>query len=153
MSVTYEDIVQHYASAWRTLRAWRAPLPAKLTFEEWKHQRVVGFARPWRREVTIRYTGRDLRSLAFDLGTVLHELAHLAAPNLVHHEQPWRELFVASCVEVCKTAGGIDAFDTDVAITDLDVQVRSEVLRWLNFTGEAKMLTTLGIVQQEGART
>ena len=135
-----DDVVTHWANTWRSLAAWKAPIPMAITIKPYKGTRRVGVA--WCRQgrANVYVTG----NLAFDLATALHELAHLAAPNSEHHGERWREIFVAAVAEAC----GVDAdeFEIDVAITDLDKQAQEAVAAWLMRSGQSVVLRAIGVL-------
>jgi hypothetical protein len=110
-------------------------LPAAITLKPYKRgQRRLGFAKPGHCVATVYITG----NLAEDLSTVLHELAHLAAPGHEHHGERWRELFIAAVAEACGCDP--DAIEPEVVITDLDSQVLAEVAAWLIRSGQHAVL-------------
>lgn len=119
------QVVQTYAENWRTLRAWGAPLPAAIRTEVHKGQRVLGWASPGRCATVVRCTG----DLARDLATVLHELAHLAAPSREGHGAVWKTMFARAAAEALDC--DVDDFDTDVAYMDMDQQVIDMATVWL----------------------
>jgi hypothetical protein len=122
----------HYAQAWRSLRAWRAPLPTLVIVEPYRGGGRLGVARCGLRTATVYATG----DLAEDLSTVLHELAHLAAPLAARsHGSEWRALFVAAAREV--TGGEDDDLDDlNLTTTDLDAAIRDEIAEWLSRTSQ-----------------
>ncbi len=132
-------VLASYADRWRNLRAWRAPLPAVVTIEPWRGQQVVGYAVPARCETVIRQTPR----LADDLGTVLHELAHLAAPTRAGHDRAWRQLYALGAAEALALDPHtfVDA-PTNQTLTSL---VREACDRWLTTSGQRAFLRTLGV--------
>lgn len=145
MATSYESVVTGLATQWRSLRAWRAPLPALVVIDEYKDGDRLGFAKHKDRSAHILLTGRSDRSLARDLTTALHELAHLAAPTFIKHELPWRELYVAGVVEALGLPSfEANGFELDVQITALDAQVTHAVWGWLNRTGQTSVLCAIG---------
>lgn len=133
-----EDVIKTWAERWRSLSAWRAVIPMQLKFEPYKRG-FVGIAHSHKGLAKIRLTGK----LAHDLATVLHELAHLAAPNSEHHGEHWRKLFVAAAVEAL---GGPDDYEIDdVNYSELDKQVEDAVRAWLKRTGQADVLRAIGV--------
>jgi hypothetical protein len=138
--MTLVDVISHWAHTWRNLAAWGAQLPATFKIVPHKGQRRLGRADCLKRQAEILVTGQ----LAEDLATVLHELAHLAAPNYVRHEEPWRLMFAAAVAE----ATGCDpwAFDLDVSISDLDAQCRDAIAGWLVRSGQAIVLRSIGVM-------
>jgi hypothetical protein len=138
--MTLVDVISHWAYNWRNLAAWGAQLPATFKIVPHKGQQRLGRADCLKRTAEILVTGE----LAEDLATVLHELAHLAVPNYVQHEEPWREMFVAAVAEAC----GCDAsqFDLDVVITDLDAQCRDAIAGWLVRSGQSIVLRSIGVM-------
>jgi hypothetical protein len=136
---TYTDVVTHWARHWRTLAAWGAPVPAAITIKHHEGQRRLGRARPYLCTAEILTTG----DLADDLGTALHELAHLAAPGSEHHGKRWREIYARAAAEALRCDR--DLFDLDVTITGLDAQVREAAGRWLARTGQQAVLKAIGV--------
>jgi hypothetical protein len=138
--VKLDDVVSHWANTWRSLAAWKAPIPMQIEIKPYKGTRRVGVAWCYQGRANVYVTG----DLAFDLATALHELAHLAAPNSEHHGERWREIFVAAVAEAC----GVDPdeFEIDVKITDLDRQAREAVAGWLMHTGQATVLRAIGVM-------
>lgn len=135
------DVIKSWAETWRSLAAWRAPLNVEITVKpQPKHVRRLGTAQA-RQKTAIIYAIGDL---AEDLGTALHEMAHLAAPVYVAHERPWREIFVAAATEALGC--NADLFDLDVTVVDLDAQVVAAVDGWLARTGQITVLRALGII-------
>lgn len=133
------DVIRHYADRWRTLAAWRAHLPALVAIRKMAPgQRRMGLAHPDECRAIVYVSG----DLAEDLATVIHELAHLAAPNHANHGEQWCELFIAATAEV--TGLEAEGFDLDVPITDLDAQVRDAIADWLARTGQAAVLRAIG---------
>ncbi len=135
-----DDVITHWANTWRSLSAWGAPVPMRVELKPYKGTRFVGLAWCYQGRALGRVTG----NLAFDLGTALHELAHLAAPNAEQHGERWREMFVAGVAEAC----GVDAdeFEIDVTITDLARQAREAVAGWLMRSGQAAVLRAIGVM-------
>jgi hypothetical protein len=138
--VKLDDVILHWSNTWRSLAAWGAPIPMRVELKPYKGQQFVGLAWSCQGRALVRVTG----DLAFDLGTALHELAHLAAPNAEHHGDRWREMFVAGVAEAC----GVDAdeFEIDVTITDLNRQVHDAVAGWLMRSGQATVLRAIGVM-------
>lgn len=135
------DVVKHWAEKWRSLRAWRAAIPqTRFEYEAYKGQGRVGHARNSDGRVHVKLTGK----LHFDLGTVLHELAHLAAPNHEHHGLAWRELFAAAAAEALGMQ--IEDFEIDVPYSQLDRQVEDAVDGWLIRSGQAAVLRAIGVL-------
>ncbi len=135
--ITNTDIVAKFAGQWPSLKAWRANLPMDIEIKPHKGEATIGLA--WSRQC--RALIRTTRSLVVDLDTVIHELAHLAAPNHVSHGAEWRELYVAGLCE----ALGDDAhnFETDCQLADLQKQGQAAVEHWLRRTGQWQFLKTL----------
>jgi len=91
-------------------------------FERWKHLRAWGgacdrctldMAGPRRTRLgqchfdgTIEVNTRPGQPLACAFKTLIHEFAHAAAPSHCWHEQPWREVFAAGCLEA--TGHGVE---------------------------------------------
>ena len=89
-------IVRTWAERWRSLRAWRRPLDeVALEIVPWNGG-PLGKARPGTREVVVR-VGADVVDA---LGTVLHELAHVAVPGGEAHGPAWRERYLVAVEEV-----------------------------------------------------
>lgn len=133
------DVVKHWAHAWRSLRAWHAAIPAmRFEFEAYKGRGFVGHACNSSGRIKVRLTGR----LHFDLATVLHELAHLAAPNSEHHSLAWRELFATAAAEALGMS--VDDFEIDVPFSELDRQVEDAVEGWLVRSGQTAVLRAIG---------
>ncbi len=137
--MTIADVISHWAHSWRNLAAWGAPLPATLDIKPHEGQRRLGRAYYATRCAEVLITG----ALHEDLGTVLHELAHLAAPDGTKHGKHWREIYVRAVAE----AFGVDKdiFDIEVKITALDAQVRHEAQKWLVRSGQLVVLRALGV--------
>jgi len=108
------DVIQHWADRWRSLSAWRAVIPMRITVSTRKTTHRSGTAWSHEGRAVVYASG----NLAYDLATVLHELAHLAAPNSEHHGEHWCKLFVAAAVEAL---GGPDDYEIDYG--ELDAQV------------------------------
>lgn len=134
----HQDVLQHWAERWRSLSAWRAVIPMRITFKTRKTKRRSGTAWSHEGRAVVYMT----TNLVYDLATVLHELAHLAAPDSEHHGPHWRALFVAAAVEAL---GGPDDYEVDVNITELDAQVEDAVRAWLKRTGQAAVLSAIGV--------
>lgn len=132
-------ILASYADRWRNLRAWRAPLPAQISIEPWRGTAHVGVAYPAQCRTTIYQTP----CLADDLGTVLHELAHIAAPTRAAHDRAWRELYAAGAAE----ALALDPLTFVGATTNqtLTSLVREACDRWLTTSGQRPFLRALGV--------
>lgn len=135
-----QDVIAYWANRWRSLAAWRGQVAMKITVKTRKTRRRVGSA--WSHEGrAIVYVTNDL---GHDLATVLHELAHLAAPNSEHHGEHWRTLFVAAAVEVF--GGSIDDYEIDdINFTELDRQIEEAARDWLKRTGQAAVLHAIGV--------
>jgi hypothetical protein len=135
--ITKTDILKKWAAQWIQLKAWGRPLEeATFTFEPYKSGRL-GCAWVTRRAIEIRETG----SLQRDLATVIHELAHLAAPGSEHHGDKWRAVFCRGAHE----ALGVAISDTG-GIHMLDRQVESACHTWLVHTGQFEFLKALGVI-------
>lgn len=133
------DVIQHWADRWRSLSAWRAVIPMRIACKMRKTKRRAGTAWSHEGRAVVYVSG----NLAYDLATVLHELAHLAAPNSEHHGEHWRKLFVAAAVEAL---GGPDDYEIDdVNYSELDEQVEDAVRTWLKRTGQAAVLGAIGV--------
>lgn len=137
------DIVKSYANDWRSLAAWRAPLDVtvKVTPLPRHYARRLGTAWPCERRANVYVTG----DLIMDLPTVLHELAHLAAPDYTGHERPWRELYMAAVAEATKS--DVALFDVDVELCDLRAQAEAAVQAWLDVTGQLTVFKALGVMR------
>lgn len=134
-----QDIIQHWADRWRSLSAWRALIPMRITLKTRKTKRRSGTAWSHEGRAVVYLTN----NLAYDLATVLHELAHLAAPDSEHHGEHWRKLFVAAAVEAL---GGPDDYEIDdVNYGELDAQVEDAVRAWLKRTGQGAVLAAIGV--------
>ena len=135
-----DDVIKHWANQWRSLAAWSAPIPMQVNVKPHKGTRRVGVAWCYQGRANVYVTG----NLAFDLATVLHELAHLAAPNSEHHGERWKAIFARAVAEAC----GVDAdeFEIDVVITDLDKQAQEAIASWLMRSGQATVLRAIGVM-------
>lgn len=129
MNAYHLHTVKTYADRWRSLRSWGAPVSMEIGVEPYKGRGALGLARSVRGMAMVYCTG----NLARDLATAVHELAHLAAPNYVRHERPWREMFARAAAEIFECDS--DDFDTEVAIGDLDAQVEDAARGWLEDQG------------------
>lgn len=109
--------VEYYADKWRNLRAWGALLP--MAIELVAHKGTVNLGLAWSRacKAKVRITG----DLPRDLATLLHEMAHLAAPNSEHHGARWKEVYIRAAAEALDCSP--DDFEPDVPYLDLDQQV------------------------------
>ncbi len=136
-----EDVLKHWADRWRNLAAWGAPIPMHVKIIPDNGCGVLGRARPARGTATVKATG----NLAGNLKTILHELAHLAAPTFVHHEITWRELFTRGASEALG-AHAAD-FDLDVTLFDLNQQVEDAVETWLKRSGQGAVLRAIGVLR------
>jgi hypothetical protein len=123
--MTTHEIVERYADQWRSLVAWGAPLPMKI--EVVAHKGTVNLGLAWSTlcKAKVRVTG----NLARDLATLLHEMAHLAAPNSEHHGIQWKTVFARAAAEALD--GDFDDFDLDVTKYDMDQMVMDMVEAWL----------------------
>lgn len=135
-----QDVIKHWAERWRSLAAWRAVIPMRLTFKRYKGHGRVGTAWSHQGRAQVNLTG----DLGHDLATVLHELAHLAAPDSEHHGARWRELLVAAAVEAF--GGSVDEYDTTGNYAELDEQVEDAAADWLTRTGQAGVLRGIGVM-------
>lgn len=120
------QIVRYWADRWRTLAAWCAELPAIVTVEMYAGQRLLGRATYATRHAMVRVTG----DLAEDLGTALHELAHLAAPVGTRHSKRWRVLYARAAAEAFGL-GSAEEIDPSVQIRDLDMQITDLAREWI----------------------
>lgn len=137
------DIFNYWAGRWRSLAAWGAPLRMEIEVREYKGGATLGWAWAGRGECVVRLTG----DLARDLGTALHELAHLAAPSYVHHERPWREMYARAAGEALTRDPSM--IDLDVDKYALDDQVVHMVRHWLRCTGQDVVLRAIGVLPRE----
>lgn len=140
--MTNLDVVRHWLTRWRALRAWRAPLDVALVVEPYRRGRALGLAHDGPlcgRKATVYVTGH----LAEDLATALHELAHLAAPRSEHHGALWRTTFAAGAEEALGLPSG--SLEPDVTQRDLDAQVREACEAWLTSTGQRAVLRAAGL--------
>lgn len=138
------DIVKSYAAGWRSLAAWHGALGAvtvKVMPIPRTHTRRLGTAWSCERRANVYVTG----DLIVDLPTVLHELAHLAAPRWTGHERPWRELYLAAVAEATKSDPTL--FDADVQLDDLRAQAMAAVEGWLDATGQLTVFKALGVMR------
>lgn len=118
-ALNYETVVKRYAHQYLSLLAWGGAIPkAEFHFERYKGQRCKGWANSVRGTVVVRCSG----SLADDLKTVLHELAHLAAPTSEHHGLAWKNVYARAAAEAFEM--DIDDFDLDVDKYAMDNQVK-----------------------------
>lgn len=81
--------------------------------------------------------------MAEDLGTVLHELAHLAAPDRAHHGAEWRALYAAGAAEALGLP--MHTFDDADEQTTLNAHVRDACRAWLVSSGQRTFLRALGV--------
>ncbi len=134
-----QDVIQHWADRWRSLSAWRAAIPMRITVKTRKTKRRAGTAWSHEGRAIVYLSG----NLAYDLATALHELAHLAAPNSEHHGEQWCKLFVAAAVEAF---GGPNDYEIDdINYSELDAQVEDACRAWLKRTGQADVLRAIGV--------
>jgi hypothetical protein len=139
--MTPNQVISHWGHTWLSLAAWQAPLNVSLRYRvRPTNQRRLGTAHCARRVATVYLTGH----LAEDLSTVLHELAHLAAPINADHGPRWRELYVAASAEAL--AADASVFETETSILDLDRQVVTVAHDWLRRSGQLAVLTAIGVV-------
>lgn len=132
-------VLTSWADRWRHLRAWRAALPMQIQVLPYDGGSRLGEA--WSRgcRAVIYQTG----DLAADLATVLHEQAHLAAPDATSHGEAWRVLFARSVEEAFGLPPLTVADDVDQA--DLDAQATLACRRWLRTSGQRDFLRALGV--------
>lgn len=144
MTITNIDVVRTYADRWRSLAAWRAPLDVTVdVVPAPAHvRRRMGTAFNCQRRARI-YVHADVR-LADNLSTVLHELAHLAAPSFVRHARPWREVYTCAAIEALGLPESY-AFELDVDIQGLDEQVTAAIDVWLTRSGQRAVLSAVGV--------
>ena len=57
MAVSQQDVIRRWASTWRNLAAWRAPLPAIVAIEKYKGGDKLGVAHCHERRAVIYQTG------------------------------------------------------------------------------------------------
>ena len=139
------DVVKSHAADWVSLAAWRGALTAHATIavvpRPARYTRRLGTAWTCEQRAVVYATG----DLITDLPTVLHELAHLAAPTRVHHDRPWRVLYLDAVAEATRTPR--ELLDADVALDDLRAQAEAAIRAWLDATGQLTVLRALGILQ------
>lgn len=135
------DVIKHWANRWRSLRAWRNTIPVvDFRYKTYSGRGRVGQASCVEGYAEIRLTG----VLHHDLGTVLHELAHLAVPIGAHHNELWREAFVVGAAEALDVS--IAELDPGLPISELDRQVEDAVASWLAHSGQAAVLRAIGVM-------
>jgi hypothetical protein len=141
--ITHLDVLNTWATRWKSLAAWRAPLDVGVTIKPRPAHVVnrLGTAHCADRKATVYATG----DLTEDLCTILHELAHLAAPRWTRHEMLWRMLYLAAVVEATQRPGHL--FDPNVTIVDLDAQVVSAIDAWLTKSGQRAVLQAVGVLK------
>lgn len=144
MSVLYVDVLSSWVTKWRSLVAWGAALAMPITLKEREHRgRVLGRAFPEHGNAIIFMTG----DLGEDLGTALHEMAHLAAPTGTGHGKRWREMYARAA---CEALGISDRFgwchNLELAHEILDDEVVLEIQAWLGRTGQRAFLSSLGVI-------
>jgi hypothetical protein len=125
MNAYHIESVKAYADRWRSLRSWGAPLDMLIRVEAHKGGKYLGLAKSYACAAIVYCTG----SLALDLATAVHEMAHLAAPDSEKHGRRWREVFVRAAAEAFDC--DVDDFDVDVKTGDLDAQVEDAARNWL----------------------
>ncbi len=138
--MTLEDVIVHWAHRWRNLSAWGRNLPSTVKLSPHNGQRILGRAHCITGLIEVYITG----SLAEDLSTVLHELAHVAAPLYNDHRDPWRKLYTSAVAEACRC--DVDQFDINVAVADLDDQCREAITGWLKRSGQLTVLRAIGVM-------
>lgn len=140
--ITKADILKRYANEWRSLAAWGAPISMQLEIRPSKYcdPATLGRANSWRGTAWAYDTG----DLVCNLKTVLHELAHLAAPDSVRHAKRWRELYVRAASEAL--GASVDDFDLDVELLALNQQVERAVRDWLDRSGQTVVLRAIGVI-------
>lgn len=138
--ITRRDVFNRWVQEWRSLAAWGAPITINLRVEEHKGQSILGLAWSHRGNCMVRLTG----DLPRDLATALHEIAHLAAPDSVHHELPWRQMYARAAGEALGEDPAVIELDTD--LYDLDKQVMRMVQRWFDRTGQTTVLRAIGVL-------
>lgn len=118
-------IVQRYADQWRNLRAWGAPLPMRIEVAPYKGTDYQGLAWAGACKALVCITG----NLARDLAILLHEMAHLAAPNSAHHGIQWKRAYARAAAEALEC--DVEDFDLDLPKNDLDQLVQDMAEVWL----------------------
>lgn len=138
--MTKRDVLKSWADRWRSLAAWGAPLPMSIEILDDKGRGPLGKAWSYACSAIVYDTGH----LPGNLKTILHELAHLAAPNYVQHELPWRRMFVRAA---CEALGArVEDFELDVDLLTLNNQVEDAVKAWLDRSGQAVVLKAIGVL-------
>jgi hypothetical protein len=141
--VTVEDVLRSFARQWCGLLAWGAPVQLdEVKIGRYNGTAYAGRANNHKHWIIVLTTGK----LATDAATVLHELAHLAAPNSEHHGAHWRQLYTRAAAEAFGVPA--DTFDasTGLIIGDLDEQIREAAYAWLKRTGQLSTLKMIGVV-------
>lgn len=126
--MTRSDFIRYWASVWaRDLRTWGRPLTeVNVVVKERRGRLGSGLARPVCREVIIR-AGSDIPD---GLATILHELAHVAAPGGDHHGERWRRLYTDAVCEVT----GIPVCPEGTK-TELERSCRDALASWWDASG------------------
>lgn len=125
LKVRTHEMVKFYADKWRSLRAWCAPIPMDVELKPHRGTYNLGLAWSGRGKLQVKITGR----LSRDLATLLHEMAHLAAPDDEHHGARWKEMFIRGAAEALDA--DVSDFDPDVTKYAMDEQVIDMVECWL----------------------
>ena len=126
LKIRTHEIVEQYATKWRSLLAWGAPIPMEFKLKPHRGTINLGFAYPGRGTCEIKITG----SLSRDLATLLHEYAHLAAPTGEHHDIAWKTVYARAAAEAFGC--DVDDFELDVTKYDMDKQVIDACEVWLD---------------------
>lgn len=138
------DVIKSYADSWRSLASWRVPLDVTVAVKPMPahHTRRLGTAFVCQRRANVYVIDHDVTGA---LSTLLHELAHLAAPDFTHHELPWREIYVNAVAEATKSDASL--FDLDVSLDELRPQVRAAIDAWLDASGQRAVLKAIGVMK------
>ena len=139
--ITPEDVIRTFARRWCGLLAWGAPVRLdEIQVGKYNGTAYAGRAYCGRHKIVVLQQG----SLSTDLSTVLHELAHLAAPNHEHHGAHWRRLYTRAAAEAFSVS--VDTFDPscDLIIGDLDEQIREAARPWVKRNRQLATLKTIG---------
>lgn len=139
--ITPEDIIRKLARQWCGLLAWGAPVRLdEIKVGKHNGTSYAGRANNRLHRIIVLQQG----SLSEDISTVLHELAHLAAPDQEHHGAHWRRLYTRAAAEAFSVP--VDTFDasTDLIIGDLDAQIRDAARAWIKRSGDLATLRAIG---------
>lgn len=138
--MTQADVLKSWADRWRSLAAWGGQVSMLVEIKPDNGCGVLGLARPGLGHAYVKDTG----DLAQGLKTILHELAHLAAPSFTHHSRRWRLLFVLGACEALDC--DVEDFELDVTLADLNRQVEEAVATWLDRSGQTVVLKAIGVL-------